>query len=38
VGSEMFIRDRYLTMKEDAYIKMLKWFTSLSEIRRVLNT
>ena len=28
----------YLTMKEDAYIKMLKWLTTLSEIRRVLNT
>jgi type II secretory ATPase GspE/PulE/Tfp pilus assembly ATPase PilB-like protein len=26
----------YLTMKEDAYIKMLKWLTTLEEIRRVL--
>lgn len=26
----------YLTMKEDAYIKMIKWFTTLDEIRRVL--
>jgi len=25
----------YITMKEDAYIKMLKWFTTLDEIRRV---
>ncbi len=29
--------DAYLTMKEDAYIKMLKWFTTLDEIRRVLE-
>ena len=27
----------YLTMKEDAYIKMLKWYTTLDEIRRVLD-
>jgi len=27
----------YLTMKEDAYIKMLKWYTTLDEIRRVLE-
>ena len=27
----------YITMKEDAYIKMLKGLTTLSEIRRVLN-
>jgi len=27
----------YLTMKEDAYIKMLQGYTTLSEIRRVLN-
>lgn len=27
----------YLTMKEDAYLKLLKWYTTLSEIRRVLN-
>ncbi len=26
----------YLTILEDAYIKMLKWFTTLDEIRRVL--
>ena len=26
----------YLTLKEDAYIKMLKWLTTLDEIRRVL--
>lgn len=26
----------YLTMKEDAYIKMLQWTTTLDEIRRVL--
>ena len=29
--------DGYLTMKEDAYIKMLKWYTTLDEIRRVLE-
>jgi len=28
----------YLTMKEDAYIKMLKGYTTIWEIRRVLNT
>ena len=27
----------YLTMKEDAYIKMLKWYTTIDEIRRVLD-
>ena len=27
----------YLTMQDDAYIKMLKWLTTLDEIRRVLN-
>jgi len=26
----------YLTLKEDAYLKMLKWLTTLEEIRRVL--
>ncbi len=26
----------FLTLKEDAYLKMLKWFTSLDEIRRVI--
>jgi type II secretory ATPase GspE/PulE/Tfp pilus assembly ATPase PilB-like protein len=29
--------NKFLTMKEDAYIKVLKWFTTISEIRRVLN-
>jgi type IV pilus assembly protein PilB len=28
----------YLTMQDDAYIKMLKWLTTLDEIRRVLNS
>jgi len=29
--------DGYITMKEDAYIKMLNWYTTLDEIRRVLE-
>ena len=29
--------DWYITMEEDAYIKMLKWYTTLDEIRRVLD-
>jgi len=27
----------YLTMKEDAFIKMVNWYTTLWEIRRILN-
>ena len=30
-------RQWFLTMKDDAVIKMLKWYTSLEEIRRVLG-
>jgi type II secretory ATPase GspE/PulE/Tfp pilus assembly ATPase PilB-like protein len=26
----------FLTIKEDAYIKMLKWYTTLDEIRRAI--